>query len=97
MQEKAQGDAHDIEFEGSRVSVKDSLVGAVEGSKGPWMEDNNDLNPCWPTLLSGMCFTLGLCLLQFRILVWIIDSGVFMKVLMLQMKRYHRKGMSHSR
>ncbi|CAN7074186.1 unnamed protein product [Brassica oleracea var. botrytis] len=52
LQEKAQGDAHDIEFEGSRVSVKDSLVGALEGNKGPWMDDNNDLNPCWPTLLS---------------------------------------------
>lgn len=56
MQEKAQGDAHDIEFEGSRVSVKDSLVGAVEGSKGPWMDDNNDLNPCWPSLLAGMSY-----------------------------------------
>lgn len=55
LQEKVQGDAQDIEFEGSKVAVKDGLVGTVEGSKGPWMEDNTDLNPCWPTLLSGMC------------------------------------------
>jgi hypothetical protein len=52
LQEKAQGDAQDIEFEGSKVSVKDGLVGTVEGSKGLWMEDNTDLTPCWPTLLS---------------------------------------------
>ncbi|EOA30655.1 hypothetical protein CARUB_v10013792mg [Capsella rubella] len=52
LQEKVQGDAQDIEFEGSKVAVKDGLVGTVEGSKGPWMEDNTDLNPCWPTLLS---------------------------------------------
>ena len=66
-QEKAQGDAHDIEFEGSRVSVKDSLVGALEGNKGPWMDDNNDLNPCWPTLLSGMCLFYNQTLSYFHL------------------------------
>jgi len=65
VQEKAQGDAQDIEFEGSKVSVKDGLVGTVEGSKGLWMEDNTDLTPCWPTLLSGMCLSYFLCIIYF--------------------------------
>lgn len=50
--------------------MKDGLVGTVEGSKGLWMEDNTDLNPCWPTLLSGMC------LMQFLNFVCIIDFGL---------------------
>lgn len=66
LQEKVQGDANDIEFEGSKVALKDGLVGTVEGSKGPWMEDNSDLNPCWPTLLSGMCvFLIYVCIIDF--------------------------------
>lgn len=74
LQEKAQGDANDIEFEGSRVSVKESLVGALEGNKGPWMDDNNDLNPCWPTLLSGMSFVLTRLLVKFLISICVVDS-----------------------
>ena len=58
--------------------MKDSLVGALEGSKGPWMDDNNDLNPCWPTLLSGMClFYSDSCRLsQFHAFVCIVDLGL---------------------
>ncbi|CAN7104923.1 unnamed protein product [Brassica rapa subsp. narinosa] len=40
VQEKVEGDAHDIEFHGSKVAV-------VEGTKGPWMHDSHDLKPCW--------------------------------------------------
>ncbi|KAG7649289.1 unnamed protein product [Arabidopsis thaliana] len=48
VQEKVQGDAHDIEFHGSKVAVEDGLVRAFEvGTKGPWMEDSHELKPCW--------------------------------------------------
>ncbi|VVB00545.1 unnamed protein product [Arabis nemorensis] len=48
LQEKVQGDAHDIEFKGSKVAVEDGLVRAIEGSnKGPWMDDSHELKPCW--------------------------------------------------
>ncbi|KFK35833.1 hypothetical protein AALP_AA4G043000 [Arabis alpina] len=48
LQEKVQGDVHDIEFQGSKVAVEDGLVRAIEGNnKGPWMEDSHELKPCW--------------------------------------------------
>uniref|UniRef100_A0A1J3HTE8 O-fucosyltransferase family protein n=1 Tax=Noccaea caerulescens TaxID=107243 RepID=A0A1J3HTE8_NOCCA len=47
-QEKVQGDAHDIEFLGSKVSVEDGLVRSSGGNnKGPWMEDSHELKSCW--------------------------------------------------
>jgi len=55
LQEKVQGDAHDIEFHGSKVAVEDGLVRAFEaGTKGPWMEDSHELKPCWSISQSGM-------------------------------------------
>lgn len=55
LQEKIQGDAHDIEFKGSKVAVEDGLVRAIEGgNKGPWMEDSHELKPCWSISQSGM-------------------------------------------
>ncbi|KAH0849909.1 hypothetical protein HID58_095976 [Brassica napus] len=48
VQEKVEGDAHDIEFHGSKVAVvEDGLVRVSEGTKGPWMHDSHDLKPCW--------------------------------------------------
>ncbi|XP_010461997.1 PREDICTED: uncharacterized protein LOC104742678 [Camelina sativa] len=48
LQEKVQGDAHDIEFKGSKVAVEDGLVRAIQGvTNGPWMEDSHELKPCW--------------------------------------------------
>ncbi|CAN6820095.1 unnamed protein product [Brassica oleracea] len=44
---QVQGDAHDIEFHGSKVSLENGLVRSSEGNNGPWMEDSNDLKPCW--------------------------------------------------
>ncbi|CAH8357634.1 unnamed protein product [Eruca vesicaria subsp. sativa] len=43
---QVQGEAHDIEFHGSKVAlVEDGLVRSSEG--GPWMEDSPSLKPCW--------------------------------------------------
>ncbi|KAL0804668.1 hypothetical protein YC2023_076524 [Brassica napus] len=48
VQEKVEGDAHDIEFHGSKVAVvEDGLVRVSEGIKGPWMRDSHELKPCW--------------------------------------------------
>ncbi|KAJ4896653.1 O-fucosyltransferase family protein [Raphanus sativus] len=44
VQEKVEGDAHDIEFHGSKVALEDGLVRSREGIKGPWMEDIHELN-----------------------------------------------------
>lgn len=55
LQEKVKGDSHDIEFQGSKVAVEDGLVRAIEGNKGPWMEDSHDLKPCWSISQSGIC------------------------------------------
>lgn len=53
-QEKVQGDAHDIEFLGSKVSVEDGLVRSSGGNnKGPWMEDSHELKSCWSLSQSG--------------------------------------------
>ena len=51
---QVQGDAHDIEFHGSKVSLEDGLVRSSEGTKGPWMEDSNDLKSCWSISESGI-------------------------------------------
>ncbi|KAL0661899.1 hypothetical protein Bca4012_098736 [Brassica carinata] len=48
VQGKVEGDAHDIEFHGSKVAVvEDGLVRVSEGIKGPWMRDSHELKPCW--------------------------------------------------
>lgn len=55
LQEKVQGDAHDIEFQGSKAAVEDGLVRVIErNNKGPWMEDSHELKPCWSTSQSGI-------------------------------------------
>lgn len=62
LQEKVQGDAHDIEFQGSRVAIEDGLVRAFEGgNKGPWMEDSHGLKPCWSISESGIYFKPQIC------------------------------------
>lgn len=49
---QVQGDAHDIVFHGSKVSLEED--GLVRTSEGPWMENSHQLKPCWSLSQPGI-------------------------------------------
>ncbi|XP_022720870.1 uncharacterized protein LOC111278536 [Durio zibethinus] len=49
LQEKLPGEAQDTQFDSANVIEKDGLVKLSKRSKGPWIEDSQELKPCWRT------------------------------------------------
>ncbi|XP_021297262.1 uncharacterized protein LOC110426369 [Herrania umbratica] len=47
LQDKLPGQAQDSQFDNSNVIENDGLVKLSKGSKGPWIEDSQELKPCW--------------------------------------------------
>ncbi|XWS20635.1 hypothetical protein CRYUN_Cryun31cG0119600 [Craigia yunnanensis] len=49
LQEKLPGEAQDTQFDNGNVIKKDGLVKLSKRSKGPWIEDSQELKQCWST------------------------------------------------
>ena len=47
LQDKLPGDGEDAHFESVNAIENDGLVKLSKRSKGPWMEDIQELKPCW--------------------------------------------------
>ncbi|GMI91978.1 Mannan Synthesis Related 2 [Hibiscus trionum] len=47
LQETLPGESRDVQFDSANTIVNDGLVKLSKRSKGPWMEDIQELKPCW--------------------------------------------------
>ncbi|OMO76106.1 GDP-fucose protein O-fucosyltransferase [Corchorus capsularis] len=47
LQDKLPGEAQDSQFDNANLIENDGLVTLSKRSKGPWIEDSQELKPCW--------------------------------------------------
>ncbi|KAK9022451.1 hypothetical protein V6N11_002713 [Hibiscus sabdariffa] len=47
LQETLPGESQDVQFDSANTIANDGLVKLSKRSKGPWMEDIQELKPCW--------------------------------------------------